>query len=100
MASQSQKRASANHRRRAAAHGLARVEIKIGTEDVSLIKALAAILRNEPEQAKALRFALQHVVGVPQAKTAFDIFGADAPDDMFDGVFDQPRQSKWRETGL
>jgi hypothetical protein len=34
------------------------------------------------------------------AGTAFDIFGSELPDDVFQGVFDQPRQQNWRELNL
>jgi hypothetical protein len=36
----------------------------------------------------------------PKAKTAFDVFGSDLPDEVFEGIFDQPRQRGWREVDL
>jgi hypothetical protein len=33
----------------------------------------------------------------PKAETAFDIFGSDLPDEVFEGVFDQRCESNWRE---
>jgi hypothetical protein len=36
----------------------------------------------------------------PEAKTAFDIFGSDLSDEVFVGVFDQPRHRDWREVDL
>jgi hypothetical protein len=36
----------------------------------------------------------------PEVKTAFDVFGSDLPDEVFAGVFDQPRQVGWRKVDL
>jgi hypothetical protein len=36
----------------------------------------------------------------PQPQTAFDVFGSDLPDEAFDEVFNQPRESGWREVDL
>jgi hypothetical protein len=33
-------------------------------------------------------------------KTAFDVFGSDLPDDIFAGVFNQPRQQQGRKVNL
>ena len=97
MATPSQKKASAAHRRRASARGLVRVEVQAGKGDSGLIRALAETLRGDPERAKALRSALARALIDPQVKTAFDLFGSDLPDDVFAGVFDQKRQKEWRE---
>jgi hypothetical protein len=35
-----------------------------------------------------------------EVRTAFDVFGSNLPDEVFDGVFDQPRQQKWRTVDL
>jgi hypothetical protein len=37
---------------------------------------------------------------VPETRTAFDIFGSNLPDEVFEGVFNQPRQQNWREADL
>jgi len=49
----------------------------------------------------ALRIALVKVLRRPAAevRTAFDVFGSELPDDVFEGVFD-PRQQNWREVDL
>jgi hypothetical protein len=44
----------------------------------------------------ALRSVLAKQSTDPAVKTAFDIFGSDLPDEVFDGVFDQPRERAWR----
>jgi hypothetical protein len=36
----------------------------------------------------------------PEVKTAFDVFGSELSDEVFAGVFDQPRQRDWREVDL
>jgi len=48
----------------------------------------------------AVLATLTKVLMHPEAKTAFDIFGSDLPDEAFDGIFDQPRQSDWRKVDL
>jgi hypothetical protein len=90
------------HRWRAAVRGLVRVEVQALRKDAGLIRALAKTLRGEVDKAEALRAALARALSHPtaQAKTAFDVFGSDLPDEAFEGVFDQPRQQNWREVGL
>ncbi len=100
MATPSQKKASTTHRRRAAARGLVRVEVQAAKGDSGLIRALAETLRGEPERARLLRSALEKALIDPEVKTAFDVFGSDLPDEVFAGVFDQPRQVGWRKVDL
>ena len=88
------------HRHRAVARGLVRVEVQAAKGDTGLIRALAETLRGEPERAKTLRSTLEQALADPEVKTAFDVFGSDLPDEAFADVFDQPRQTGWRETGL
>jgi hypothetical protein len=99
MAAKSQREATRAHRRRAAARGLARIEVLAPKKDVDLIRALAEALRNEAEKAEMLRSALAKSLQ-PEVKSAFDVFGSDLPDDAFAGVFDQPRQYGWRRVDL
>lgn len=100
MASKSQRKATATHRRRAAARGLVRVEVQTPKKDAGLIRAVAETLRGEPEKARALRSTLEKTLVGPGVKTAFDVFGSDLPDETFAGVFDQPRQIDWRKVDL
>jgi hypothetical protein len=100
MASKSQRRATSTHRRRAAARGLVRLEVKTAKRDAGLIKAVAETLRGDPQEAKALRSTLEKALIDPQVKTAFDVFGSDLPDEAFAGVFEQRRQRGWREVNL
>ncbi|MBV9286323.1 MAG: hypothetical protein JO288_00630 [Hyphomicrobiales bacterium] len=99
MASKSQRKATRAHRRRVAARGLARVEVLAPKKDADLIRALAEALRSEAENAETLRSALAKSLG-PVAKSAFDVFGSDLPDEAFAGVFDQPRRRGWRRVDL
>lgn len=100
MATPSQKMASTTYRRRSFARGLVRVEVQARHGDVGLIRALAETLRGDPARAKSLRSTLEQALLDPQIKTAFDIFGSDLAEEDFAGVFDQPRQKKWREVDL
>ncbi len=96
----SQKKATDAHRRRAAARGLVRVEVQAARADAGLIRSLADVLRSQSDRAKALRATLAKELSLADAKTAFDVFGSDLPDDAFQGVFDQPRAHGWRAIDL
>jgi hypothetical protein len=100
MASKSQRKATRTHRRRAAARGLVRVEVQAPRKDAGLIRAVAETLRGSVEKAEALRSTLAKALMHPEAKTAFDIFGSELPDEAFAGVFDRPRHGNWREVEL
>ena len=100
MASKSQRRATLTHRRRAAARGFVRVEVKALKKDAGLIRALAESLRGGSVKAEALRSSLAKALMNPEVRTAFDIFGSELPDEIFTGVFDQPRQRGWRRVDL
>lgn len=100
MATKSQRKASTAHRRRVVARGLVRVEVQAAKGDTGLIRALAETLRGDPQRAKSLRSTLEQALIDPEIKTAFDVFGSDLPDEAFEGVFDQPRQTGWREVDL
>lgn len=91
-ATASQKKASAAHRRRALARGLVRVEVHAAKGDAGLVRTLAETLRGDSFRAKTLRAALTQALVDPEVVTAFDLFGSDLPDEVFDGAFDQPRQ--------
>jgi hypothetical protein len=99
MASKSQ-RATRTHRRRAAARGLVRVEVQAPKKDAVLIRALAETLRGKTAKAEALRSALAAALIEPEVKSAFDVFGSELLDEVFTGVFDEPRQPRWREVDL
>jgi hypothetical protein len=98
--SKAQRRATRTHRRRAAARGLVRVEVQAPKCDVPLIRAVAETLRGRAQEAEVLRTTLAKALVHPAAKTAFDIFGSDLPDEGFDVIFDQPRQGGWRKIDL
>jgi len=100
MSSRSQRKATRMHRRRAAARGFVRVEIQAPKRDAGLIRALAEALRANNERADTLRSVLTRALMHCEADTAFDVFGSDLPDEVFAGVFDQPRQRGWREIDL
>jgi hypothetical protein len=100
VATKSQRKATRTHRRRAAARGFVRVEVQALKKDAGLIRTLAETLRGGAEKAEALRSTLANAVMNPQMSTAFDIFGSELPDDVFTGVFDQPRRRGWRRIDL
>jgi hypothetical protein len=100
MASKSQRKAVRTHRHRAAARGLVRVEVQALKRDAGLIRAVAETLRGEAKRAQALRSTLAKSLMPPGVTTAFDIFGSELPDEVFAGVFEQPRQQNWRQVDL
>jgi hypothetical protein len=100
MTTKSQRKATRTHRRRAKERGLVRVEVQAPKQDAGLIRTLAETLRGRSEKASALRSTLAKALMHPEVSTAFDIFGSDLPDEVFAGVFDQPRQRDWREVDL
>src|SRR5262245_7131039 len=100
MTSTSQRRATAAHRRRTSARGLVRLEVQAPKRDVELVRAVVQILRGEPEKARALRSTLEKALIDPDVETAFDVFGSDLPDEVFAGVFEQPRERHWRKVKL
>lgn len=100
MASKAQRKATKMHRRRAAARGLLRVEVQAAANDAALIRALAATLRNGSAKARALRSTVTGALARPEIKTAFDVFGSDLADELFEDVFAQPRPRHWREIDL
>lgn len=101
MTSQSQRKASANHRRRLSARGLVRVEVQTKPGDSALIRRIAEELRADTQRAQALRQKLKASLGDgDRSKTAFDIFRSDLPDEVFDGVFEQRRGAGWRDVEL
>jgi hypothetical protein len=100
VATKSQRKATRTHRRRAAERGLVRVEVQAPKRDAVLIRALAETLRGAAARADALRSAVSAALIDSEAKTAFDIFGSELPDEAFAGVFDQPRHRQSREIDL
>lgn len=100
MSSRSQRKATSTHRRRAAARGLVRVEVQAARSDAGLIRALAETLRGQPQKAQAVRSKLEQVLIHPEVKTAFDVFGSNLPDEVFAGIFEQPRLRGWRPIDL
>lgn len=97
MATVSRKKTSAGHRR-IPARGTVRLQIQAPEGDTQLIRALAETLRGEPKRARILRATLKNALIDADAKTVFDVFGSELPDEAFADVFDQPRAQGWRET--
>jgi hypothetical protein len=77
-----------------------RLEVQAPKRDANLIRALAETLRDESVKVKVLRSTLVKALVHPQIRTAFDVFGSDLPNEVFAGVFEQPRQRQWREINL
>jgi hypothetical protein len=100
MASKAQRKATKAHRHRAATRELVWLEVQASKKDADLIRALADTLRDESEKARAVRSTLLNALVHSEIRTAFDVFGSDLPDEVFAGVFEQPRQRQWRETDL
>ncbi len=96
MATKAQRKATRIHRRRAVARELVRVKVQAPKRDAAVIRAVAAKLRARTREADALRSTLAKVLVRPEAKTAFDVFGSDLCDEVFEGIFDQPRPTASR----
>lgn len=100
MATSSQRKASANHRKRITSRGLVRVEVQASPTDIRLLREIARGLRQETKAASELRRKLQRAVGEEAAQDGFGIFGSDLPDEVFAGVFEQRRDENWRDIDL
>lgn len=77
------------HHRRASERGLVRVEVRVPQADAGLIRAIAKTLRDDPAKAESLRALVGSAPASSTAKTAFDVFGSDLPDEVFEGVFSE-----------
>ena len=90
----------AGQRKRVAAQGVVRVEVQALRQDGDLIKAVAAVLRSGSGRADELRTTLERAVSDVSAKSLLEAFSSDLPDEAFDGVFDAPRDDRWRAVDL
>jgi hypothetical protein len=98
MASKAQRKATKIHRRRGA---LARAARSSGPQKgCQSNPGVAETLRDESVKVKVLRSTLVKALVHPEIRTAFDVFGSDLPNEVFAGVFEQPRQRQWREINL
>jgi len=100
MTSNAQRRATSEHRRRTAARGLVRVEVKAAATDADLIRAIAESLCGESERAGQIRTGLRDMLASQNVETIWDIFGSQLPDEAFDGVFDGARDDYPRGVDL
>jgi len=70
------------------ARGFVRVEVQAPKKDAGLIRAAGRdAARAGGEKAEALRSTLAKAVMNPEMRTAFDIFGSELPDEIFNGRF-------------
>jgi hypothetical protein len=69
-----------------------RVEVQVPAIDAGILRGLAAILRGNPDAARAMRDRLRSVVTEPGAASVFEIFGSELPDSSFEGVFKRREQ--------
>lgn len=95
MTQASQRKATSAWRKRELASGYIRLEIRAKAGDAGLIRSLADSLRTN--ESDALRARIKEAVGDTEASTAFDIFGSDLPDSCFDGIFERPADTGWRD---
>jgi hypothetical protein len=99
MTKASQRKATANHRKRIRAKGLVRLEIQVPQKDVKLVRELAERLRAGSKIAE-LRNVLKAALGGDRPKTVLEMFASDLPDEYFEGVFDHERTISHREIDL
>jgi hypothetical protein len=70
-------------------------------DDLTLVQRVLEVLRGSDEdQARKLRQAIIAALATPKPQSALDIFASDLPEDAFEGVFPQRRESGWREIDL
>jgi hypothetical protein len=69
-------------------------------DDAALIGRIMDVLRGDQVEADALRRAILAALPAAKAKSALDVFSSDLPDEAFEGVFTQDRQSGWRGVDL
>ena len=87
-----QRRATANHRKRIRAKGLVRVEVQVPAGDAALVRELAEHFRVDAKvEAEALRNGVKAALDGNRPKTVLEMFASDLPDEYFDGVFDRQR---------
>jgi hypothetical protein len=99
MTKATQRKATANHRKRIRAKGLVRVEVQVPQSDVPLVRELAQHLRAD-SKIEELRNILKAALGGQKPKTVLDMFASDLPDEYFEGVFDHERTISHREIDL
>ena len=100
MSGPAQKKATADHRKRSRARGLSRIEVQAPAVDTPLIRMIAEALRAGDARSDRLRTTIRSVLGPAGEGNALELFRSDLPDAAFEGVFDAPRVSGWRETEL
>ena len=61
------------HRRRVATSGAKRVEVTVPSRDAPLVKAIAAALRSDGQEAQVIRHSLQPMLTAPKAKTGAEL---------------------------
>ncbi len=91
-----QRRATANHRKRIRAKGLVRVEVQVPAGDAALVRELAEHLRVDAK-ADVLRTGVKTALEGNKPKTVLEMFASDLPDEYFEGVFDRKRTISGRK---
>lgn len=91
MGKTAQRRATANHRKRARAKGLVRLELTVPRADVAALRQLAEKLKGADQQAARFRQAMHSALKADAPKSALDIYASNLPDEYFEGVFDRKR---------
>jgi len=77
--SSSQRQATKRYRERRRKRGLKRLEVQVPADEVQVIRRAAAILRDQADDAKRLRFLLGFSPELRHAKTALDAFSMPGP---------------------
>ena len=69
-------------------------------DDAALIGRILDVLRGDEREARELRRAIIAALPGTKPKSTLDVFGSDLPDETFEGVFTQERDSGWRGVDL
>lgn len=90
-----QTKALKSHRKRLSARGVKRVEVLVRTQDVALVRQLAAGLRKDDAEAKRIREALRGAVAGDQRKPLAEmLYDPSVAGPEFDEAFAEIERSR------
>jgi hypothetical protein len=69
-------------------------------DDAALIGRILDVLRGDEREAQEFRRAIIAALPGAKPKSTLDVFGSDLPDETFEGVFTEERDSGWRGVDL
>lgn len=91
MMNSAQSKAVKTHRDRQRKRGILRVEVQVPEGDASLIRDVAAALRDEPERADRVRQRLLETLGREAGASLRESLACELPDDVMEEALERPR---------